>query len=267
MSQDWRIEWVGDKTNQWQSRHGQMIDYYIGVGGWEGSMKLTQKPETPAPQVGQTLYGAVQVEVITPKDGGEPFEVAKFKKERRPDGPQKVSTPRATNGVVPEKADSKPADWWYQKDRRISRAGIMQAVIGSMAFDEFPGSNQDYVEQVSALTDALLADLDKCTPHPDDAPKASGQTQFTSAPVNPPTPVDPAEAEALIERCKALDPSRWLLELVGAGANDITKPEEAIRNLTAAQASVFGAKLDDLIDEAKVTVPAEVIPDDEEIEF
>lgn len=43
--------------------NGQNIDYFIELEGLEGRHTLTQKPTTPAPEIGQDLWGH-------PEDGG-----------------------------------------------------------------------------------------------------------------------------------------------------------------------------------------------------
>lgn len=46
----------------WQGQHGEMADYAIKLEGVEGWVQLTQKPDTPAPVVGQELFGHTWVQ-------------------------------------------------------------------------------------------------------------------------------------------------------------------------------------------------------------
>src|SRR5690606_8062062 len=82
MSQYYTVTWVGNKTREWSSQYGQFIDYQIAVaeydptehGGSRRTVTLTQKAGTPAPQVGQKIFGGIVVETVTPRQG-DPFEV------------------------------------------------------------------------------------------------------------------------------------------------------------------------------------------------
>lgn len=170
MGQDYTITWVGDQTKPWKGQKGSYIDYFIAVDGHDGSMKLTQVPETAAPQVGQLLHGHIETETKTNRQTGEEFEAVKFQKEQRPDfqRPQahaSVAARRPQNGGEPKQ----PTDdtYWLKKNRRMARAGIVQAIIASGKV-ELGGVS--WVTQVNGLADDILDSLNKITPQPGDEP-------------------------------------------------------------------------------------------------
>lgn len=178
MSQYYTITWVGERTREWTGQYGQNIDYSVALaeydptehGGSRKTVTLTQKPETPAPQVGQKVYGGIVVQTITPKQG-DPFEVYKLQKDRPPEGQPR---PLSTNGVAQRaksNGDGPGPEFWAQKDRRISRAGILQSVVASGKHNSLTG--EAYVKAVNAATDALMASLDERAPSPNEAPDAS----------------------------------------------------------------------------------------------
>jgi hypothetical protein len=223
---------------------------------------LTQKPETQAPEVGQALYGDITEQQFENKATGESFTKFKFKKQSRPDG----FTPAPANGAAPA-ADGGGKDdaWWYQKDRRISRAGVLQAVVASGMFNnETPDV---YVMSVNRITDALLASLDECAPHP----SAQG-SNYDAAEQHTPTDPEPEvpPVDVVVVRAKQLPPERWLLELAGFGA-DISNPEQAIRSLSERDRAKFMEKLEGIAQE-KQPETAEVktsagLSDDDSIPF
>ena len=212
MSQEYTVAWVGDKTRPWQGQKGSFIDYQIALEGRDGTLKLTQVPDTPAPQKGQSLYGSILTETKTNHQTGEDFELVKFKKEQRPDashGPtdrprSSVDERREQMGVRrpdsrPQWGDDKPsAEFWAQKDKRIARAGIVQAVVASGRFNGEPQSDI-YLREVNRLSDALLASLDEVAPHPGDNPSPvageatsgnGGQGRPVAQPPEPATVLD-----------------------------------------------------------------------------
>lgn len=194
MSREFQVEWVGENTRQWRGKHGEFVDYRVALAGYDAAktVVLTQKPDTPAPEVGQSIYGGIVVDTPTGKDG-ETFEVHKLKKEQRPDGQGEQSSsgpksnalrgPQKLNGqmhVGPPQSlspSSPGPEFWAQKDRRISRAGILQAVVASGQFNSISGDRPEYVDAVNKLTDALLDGLNAMTPAPGDSqPEPKQQT-------------------------------------------------------------------------------------------
>lgn len=86
MSQDYTINWVGDRPRQWRHQeHGAFTDYYVGLAEYEHNCKLTQKAESPPPTVGQVVFGHVEAKEVTPQNGSEPFTAYKLKKDKKPD--------------------------------------------------------------------------------------------------------------------------------------------------------------------------------------
>jgi hypothetical protein len=215
MAQDYTIDWVGTQTNEWSGQHGPMIDYTVALAGEEGTVKLTQKPDTAVPVVGQQLYGYIETKHFTKHDG-ESFEVRKFTKEQRPDGHRAPSSAApASNGQSPE--------FWAAKDARIGRQGFMQAVVNSGVSNELlpqDGGLGLYIKAIEKLTDALTESLDKATPSPNQtSPATLGPSSGGSAGSNGADAPEPAgEREAAsIPAAPAPDLTDLKLALVACG--------------------------------------------------
>lgn len=74
-SQKYKITNVQTR-DQWDGGFGMMQDYAIALEGEEGWIKLTQKPETRPPQIGDTLEGYIETKS---NNNGETYK--KFKKD------------------------------------------------------------------------------------------------------------------------------------------------------------------------------------------
>jgi hypothetical protein len=238
-----------------------------GLHGRDGTLKRTVRAGNPGPQVGETIYAEIIQDGENLNPEGQPYY--KIKPVSRPDG----FTPAPANGAAPA-ADGGGKDdaWWYQKDRRISRAGVLQAVV---AASKVPAQGDDgkvdgaldaYTTYVNRITDKLLASLDERTPHP----SAEG-SNYDAAEQHTPTDPEPEvpPVDVVIVRAKQLPLERWLLELAGFGA-DISNPEQAIRSLSERDRAKFNDKLDAIAQE-KQPEPAAVqggpIADDDSIPF
>lgn len=130
-------------------------------------------------------------------------------------------------------SDTRDEAWFYAKDMRISRAGILQAVVSGIPFK--PADDlQDYIAQVNRITDALLASLDERTPHPSRTPSAtpgggnngSGSPPVPAATVAGPAPSDKQLAflekllqEAGVDVQDRLDVKAWAAENLTGGQN------------------------------------------------
>lgn len=68
------------ERNRWSGKFGDFQDYAVKLEGVDNWVQLSQKPETPAPEVNGTLYGHLE----TQTRGDKTF--MKFKKAQRPDG-------------------------------------------------------------------------------------------------------------------------------------------------------------------------------------
>lgn len=68
------------ERDKWQSSYGEFQNYALQLEGEEGWVQLSQKPETPAPQAGQELFGRIEVQTRGDKTW------RKFKKGQRQDG-------------------------------------------------------------------------------------------------------------------------------------------------------------------------------------
>lgn len=202
MSQEFTIDWVGDRTTT--DKHGNTV-YYISLEGYTGakSLRHARKAESRPPQVGEKVYGGVQVYSGTDPETGEEWARHVFKRERRPDnggtGQPVGGMNRIKAQAVRDAAESPTPEFWAQKDRRLARAGMTQAVVSGLlaAQPNFDSGHQvaDLVRVTDSITDALLASLDEKAPSPNnDQPKA-GSLAETAAALAPDVAVDDFDAQ------------------------------------------------------------------------
>lgn len=74
------------KRKEWSGNYGTFQDYALRLEGIDGWVSLSQKPETPEPQVGQELYGHTE----TQTHGDKTY--LKFKKVQKQDSRPSAST-------------------------------------------------------------------------------------------------------------------------------------------------------------------------------
>lgn len=173
---------------EWKGNHGPMVDYTLDVESEKGKGRavLTQKPETPEPLPGQTIFGDIVPEEI-PKRDGTTFTKYKLKKAQRdegavPSGPHRLRPSQS----IPSGPSGGNAD---DRSERIERQSALK-VVASLAqavatagrlpqdFDLSPASIHKYV---APAVDAVVGVISP----------PSGQV--TAAPVEkepaPPAPV------------------------------------------------------------------------------
>lgn len=148
MAQEYKITAVGNKET-WQSSYGPMISYELklDVTG-EEIVKQNKKPNSPAPKVGDAIYGTVERNAFG----------AKFKTEQRAGAP------------VPTSA--KPA-WQPKDERQITRNMVWKNLLGHYDVQNLEyGSDQwqHFWAGVDLHTDMLLPKEDKPVTEP---PKAA----------------------------------------------------------------------------------------------
>lgn len=56
----YKVTAVNPETKNWSSKYGPMVTYEIKLEGHDYPVQLNQKPETPAPTVGQELNGDIE---------------------------------------------------------------------------------------------------------------------------------------------------------------------------------------------------------------
>lgn len=56
---EYKINAVSEKVEEWSSQYGPMKTYYVKFDGQTEPVKINQKDSTPAPTVGQTLFGSI----------------------------------------------------------------------------------------------------------------------------------------------------------------------------------------------------------------
>lgn len=92
MAQDYQITAVSPKKNEWESKYGAMVTYYIKVEGNEEPVQLNKKADSSAPKVGDELYGTIKETEYGKKFKGEkkPFSPGGYK-----DNPEKQAQIKA----------------------------------------------------------------------------------------------------------------------------------------------------------------------------
>jgi hypothetical protein len=179
MSQTFQITWVGDRTREWETAKGKFTEYKIALAGYDPSendpeagktVAWSRHRDAQAPAPGDEVFGHIEIKSY---DWGNKYV---FKTDQAEQG-RPPSFKKASNGVAPSNQNAvQDSDWWYAKDRRISRAGILQAVVASGVFNGGDSVHSpSYIKAVNDLTDALLASLDERTPHPSAPIKAAPQ--------------------------------------------------------------------------------------------
>lgn len=274
MGQDYTIDWVGQSAREWSSQHGKFLDFTVALAGEEGTVKLTQKPETSRPEVGQHLFGRIEEQTFT--DGeGKPFQVRKFKKEKREDGAAPRSMPTTTVGGA--RPDSPGPEFWAAKDRRLARAGMTQAVVQATKVDHDLISGKadlgTYVAAVARLTDALLEDLESRTPSPNQTSPATLESSSGGSADGVPTGTDdsPSAGAGGANPDPPLAPPPDLADLklaLAACGHDNADPEQAFAALNPDQKAQVKTIVENLKSKYETTIPATGgVSDDEDIPF
>jgi hypothetical protein len=179
VSQTFQITWVGDRTRDWENDKGKFTSYKIALAGYDPSendpeagktVEWSRRRDAQAPAPGDEVFGHVEAKQY---DWGTKYV---FKTDQAEQGRPASFKKAGANGAGAPASTTQDSDWWYAKDRRISRAGIMQAVVASGVFNGGDSVHSpSYIKAVNDLTDALLASLDERTPHPSAPIKAAPQ--------------------------------------------------------------------------------------------
>lgn len=154
---------------------GNLVNWYLALEGENGTSYpldengkapvFTRKQEGNDLAVGDSIYGHVESGDYGPR----------FKGAQNPNAGTTGGGGGRGQRSAAAPASKKDDAFWAQKDRRISRAGILQSVVASGAIpfkDATGGEHWDYyVESVNKLTDKLLASLDERCPAPGDKPQ------------------------------------------------------------------------------------------------
>lgn len=216
-----RVKYGGEKPNP----HGGVLHrFYVGLKNEnEDHPDVFLQRKSAELAVGETLYGTV-----SQGDYGW-----RFRSEQRPKG---APSGGAQNG---SQGSSGPDDaFWAAKDRRISRAGILQAVVGAThpPIGDDPKVIATYVKDVNALTDALLASLDQRCPSPNhDGVGLGGGNGAASATAPSPPAAESSPAQASSGRR-------------GATSGRLTRAGIADRDTQKAIVAAFGGPTEQALD-------------------
>jgi hypothetical protein len=216
MSQTFQITWVGDRTRDWETDKGQFTEYKVALAGYDPSendpeagktVAWSRRKDAQAPRPGDEVFGHVEAKQY---DWGTKYV---FKTDQAQSGGPPPSFKKAgANGAgAPANQNAvQDSDWWYAKDRRISRAGVLQAVVASEGLSLKQALAEDqldfYVAAVNRVTDALLASLDERTPHPS-APKEEDMTVAQPPAYEDVTPSRADAVRAATDKVKTSAPS------------------------------------------------------------
>lgn len=126
-NQEYTIEAVSPKVDEWDGQYGSMKTYYVKLNG--NTVKLNKKPDSPAPTKGETLYGYIQ-----PNQYGDQFK------------PQKKPFTPAGFKADPDKQNQIKAQW-----------SIGQAVSAT----QIKSSEKGYLEDVEYLAKQFFSMVDR----------------------------------------------------------------------------------------------------------
>jgi len=214
-----------DGQRPWQGQRGSFIDHKLTVQVTEGnetrnlSVVVTQKPETPDPQVGSVIYGHLETQEV-PKRDGTTFTKTKLKKDQRPDtGPSggnvaATSSPQATPVSATPKSSDRGSDYWDEKDRRIEWAWACNLAAAEMAVAA-PVSHKDVVERARIIVAQARSELSSQTPHKHPPPeaKAGGTSSTPQQGEGPPAEASTAQKRAVTQELNNKIPSERHAEL------------------------------------------------------
>lgn len=165
-----RAKNAGEKNNP---HGGKLIKWYIDVEGPDGEVKDVYAQKKPGNDlnVGDKIYGRIEEGEYGPRFFGE----------QNPNGGG-----GSYGGGGGRKKDDLGPEFWAAKDKRIGRAGILQAVVSASELpklvsgspDHPPKELTEYLRYVNWVTDALVASLDAVTP----PPNSSAPTTSASPP-------------------------------------------------------------------------------------
>lgn len=106
MAQDYIVAKVDDEIKRWASRFGDMVTYTLLLEETgEEIVQQNKKPDSPAPKVGDTIYGNIERNAFG----------AKFKAEQRQE--------------AASSSGSKPA-WQPKDERQITRNMVWKNLLG-----------------------------------------------------------------------------------------------------------------------------------------
>lgn len=167
MSQTYTVtkaKYAGEKDNPHGGKLHKFYCSFVDEAGNGQSDVYWQRKSEESPE-GEQFYGRIEEGQFGPR----------FKTEQQQNG-----GPPRSGGSSGTKNDLSP-EFWAARDRRLGRAGMMQAVVASGNFTTAQvDGHHDYrgfVTSVSELTDMLLADLQAKAPSPNSDADSSGGSQ------------------------------------------------------------------------------------------
>lgn len=156
-----RAKNAGERDNP---HGGTLVKWYVDLDGPDGEVKDVYAQKKPGNDlsIGDKIYGRIEEGEYGPRFFGE----------QNPNGGGGGSRSGGS------RKDDLGPEFWAAKDKRIGRAGMLQAVV--IAHGD-PGEFLDvegYIARVNGITDALIASLDAVAP----PPNASVPTAASPAP-------------------------------------------------------------------------------------
>lgn len=192
---------------RWKGQHGEFVDYDLEVTADGGETVLsvtnTRKPDSPAPNPQDLIYGSITEQEIEKKDGSGTFTKLKLKREQAPDGapsggPQAGSNTRVAPSQSPsgEAVDNRSA--------RIERQHSQEMALRTLALrGQTDADPTDLLATVRQLTDWFVADLERAS-SPPKTDNGAGAKPPSSQPAPAPESVEQAVEEA-VEKGELVD--------------------------------------------------------------
>jgi hypothetical protein len=253
------VEIVGE-PREWTAKNGpvagQLFNSYKVKDDAGTIFEINRKASSPPPDLGTADY-----EITPPKEG------TSF--------PPKIKKVGTWNGgnQSRSKDDSPGPEFWAAKDKRIARAGVLQAVITGSDFGELSLNDAQGIRATvkwwNEIADAVLASLDARTPHPNgDAQDFRREAQGTptqrdaasaNASGNPATPQRKAATSKRLRAIGIADPDTQR-QIVHAFAGDPV----SVAGLDAVDAAVANRDYSLLFDEHGIPRPPD-LPDTQDL--
>jgi hypothetical protein len=154
VSQDYKIAWVGDKTRDWESHGSAKRDYKIALDGVEGTLTLSQLTTSDPPRPGDSLYGHIEEEEVTPRNG-DPFTAYKFRKDKRENG-----HPAIGGSVAQRRGQQTTPGDFDSRSLRIERQHSQEMALRAITLAGGPTKLSEVRSDIQDWTDYFMDDLD-----------------------------------------------------------------------------------------------------------
>jgi len=165
-------------AGEFEGQYGKMLKYSLMLEGEQSAVDLNQKPDTPAPKVGDTIEG----EIITDKYG------RKFKKAQRFSGGNGKSDPATQRAIIRQNALTNAVNYCIAKatlkkdpDKYLTGKEVLQVAT---YFARYSNGVETIVS--ASKKDDPIKEQEEPQDAPQSQPEASeSESEPSKEPVNP----------------------------------------------------------------------------------